>query len=172
MALYAKDWWVLKIMMADDSQGQHLRSHSVGIKAEAADTWTELLADVNAYLAELADVSNGVVVGWNLSRGYRWGGSVDAPVGSDNERKGIIPIEDATGRKSTLEIPSLDEDIMLSDGVGAGLYMDPDNADLTAFLTLLETEQYLFPGDGANIAVALAGKKMHVASGVRRERIG
>lgn len=172
MALYDRDWWVLKVMVADDSQGQHLRSHSVGIKDEALDTWTEIKADVTAYLAELADVIDGVVVGWTVSRGAKWGGAVGSPAGSDTERKGVIPIQTATGKKGTLELPSLDESIMLTDGVGAGLYMDPANADLVAYLTLLQTEQFLFPGDGANIAVALAGKKMHVASGVRRERIG
>jgi len=172
MALVAKDWYVLKIMVADDSQGQHLRSHSIGIKAVTEDTWALLLADVNAYLTALGGVIDGIVVGWTLSRGYRWGGAISAPEGSETERKGIIPIEDATGRKGTLELPSLDETIMLSDGVGAGLYMDPDNADLVTYLALLETEDYLFPGDGVDIDVAVAGKKMHVASGVRRERIG
>lgn len=172
MALVAKDWWVLKIMVADDSQGAHLRSHSVGILHVAEDTWAALLADVNSYLTALGGIIDGIVVGWTLSRGYRWGGAISAPEGSETERKGIIPIEDATGRKGTLELPSIDETIMLADGVGAGLYMDPENADLVTYLALLETDVYLFPGDGVDIDVAIAGKKMHVASGVRRERVG
>jgi len=61
---------------------------------------------------------------------------------------------------------------VLDAGVGAGLYMDPDNADLVTYLALVSSGDYLFPRDGVVIDVASAGKKMHVASGIMRERIG
>lgn len=172
MALAVQSHYVLKIQVADDSQGRKVRSHSIGILETALDTWTEIEADISVYLTVLADMIDGVIVGWSLSRRAVWTGAIGAPSTSDNERKGVVPIVDANGRKGTLELPSLDEATLLAGGVGEGLYMDPDNAAVIAYLATLVGGTYLFPRDGVAIDDATAGKKMHVASGVLRERVG
>lgn len=172
MALAVQGHYVLKIQVADDSQGRKTRSHSIGILETAADTWTEIQDDVSVYLTALAPMIDGVVIGWSLSRRAVWTGDINAPSTSDNERKAVIPIVDAAGRKGTLELPSLDETLLLGSGIGEGLYLDPDNADVIAYLAALTNGTYLFPRDGVAIDTATAGKKMHVASGVLRERVG
>jgi len=177
MAYTVKDHWVLTVTITDDSLGKQTRTTKIGIPYDTgtpgvADGWSTTLGLIEAYIAELVDVTDGRVLGWSLTRSTFWTGAITVGVSADNERKGTFLLTSTNGRKSNIQVPSLDEATLVDTGQAAGLYIDGDNADITAFLTLLISGDYALPTTGEVIGAAVAGKKLHVRSGVLRDRVG
>jgi hypothetical protein len=177
MAYTVRDWWVLSVIVTDDSQGKQTRQTKIGIPydtvtPDTADTWAQTLSVVEGYILVLEDITDGEIVGWSLTRSTYWTGAHAAPTSSDLERKGTFNLVASDGRKSSIQVPSVDESIIVASGQAGGLYIDEENADVVAYLAALVAGNLCLPNTGTLIGGATAGKKLHVRSGVVKARVG
>jgi hypothetical protein len=177
MAYTVRDWWVLSVIITDDSQGKQTRQTKIGIPYDTAtpdtpDPWATTLSVIEGYILVLEDITDGEIVGWSLSRSTYWTGAHAAPLTSDLERKGTFNLVASDGRKSSLQVPSLNEDLLVTSGQAQGLYINEAHADVVAYLAALVAGSYCLPNTGTLIGGATAGKKLHVRSGVIKDRVG
>lgn len=177
MAIEFDSWYTLTLYCADDSQGRQLSTHSVGIVGDTGTPGTDdplatTLGFVDAYITAFNGISTAYVEYWILSREGREVAGGAIPSASDVERKATFTAQDVTGRRSDINIPSLDESLLETSGFGVGNYIDMTNGAVTNYATVVGNGNYTSPRTGRAYAGIQNGKKTHKSSGYIKDKVG
>lgn len=105
MAIVASPVWNVSISVKDRENKKADVSFSMDAAIAAADLEGIITGDIIPVVDAL---TNGVVVGWSMSRSAQENTNPQAPEASDVQRKGVFLFKAENGAPYKLELPSLD----------------------------------------------------------------
>lgn len=147
MAITERGWWSLAMSFVDDDGA--VSRFAVNIKdVDIGEDFAYFQVYAEAVVTAIVELTDAALLGYSLTKEF-YEADAEARVGaegSDVENKGVFLLDVSGGFKGSLSVPSILESKLVASGALAGIQINLDDAEVSAFVDLLVEDYDANPG--------------------------